>query len=185
MVLEAFEPSPLPFSFSHHHAETRTHKEAVARVDACKWDGRGRRQNCGKLKLMNNRPPLPLFAPRPLLLLRNAGTRWKIVVEQRGVRLEYDGNDDITMTRNARRYKSARVVSFLPSSPPLLHIVLRRHLFRVLLQATNAFLTSSPWMGFSFVMNYADRACQRERRGGKGGNCLRISLLSARRRYQI
>lgn len=106
MLLEAFEPSPLPFSFSHHHAETRTHKEAVARVDACKWDGRGRRQNCGKLKLMNNRPPLPLFAPRPLLLLRNAGTRWKIVVEQRGVRLEYDGNDDI----------KARGLS--PSSPP-------------------------------------------------------------------
>lgn len=40
-------------------------------------------------------------------------------------------------------------------------------LFRILLQATNAFLMSSPAKGFCSLMNYAGRV-SRSRDGGKG-----------------
>lgn len=76
---------------------THTCKARRARVDACKWNGRGRRQNSGKLKLMNNRPP-SLFAPRRSFpTLRNARTGGKPSWNKG--ECGCDGNDDITMTR--------------------------------------------------------------------------------------
>lgn len=130
--------------------QARTRTKAVARVDACKWDGRGRRQNCGKLKLMNNRPPRPpVCSPPPAPPTQRGdpvenrrGTKGSAA----GVRWKRRYNDDTQRYNGIKaRWCSARVISSPPSSSFSSSFGDFGHLFRVvLLQATNAFLTSSP-----------------------------------------
>lgn len=93
------------FSLASVASLARTRTELGARVDACKWNGRGRRQNSGKLKLMNNRSPCsPVCSPSELSYASQRRNRWKTVEEQRGMWLRWKRryNDD-TAGRGGKR----------------------------------------------------------------------------------
>lgn len=184
MLLTAgFPSSSASFFLASVAGLARTRTKLGARVDACKWNGRGRRQNSGKLKLMNNRSPCsPVCSPSELSYASQRRNRWKTVEEQRGMWLRWKRryNDD-TAGRGARGEgaKGSRSFSFFLLA---ILLVLRglRDLFRILLQATNAFLMSSPAKGFCSLMNYADAVWRDRETPRTVANCLGISLVSVR-----
>lgn len=110
-----------PFFLASVASLARTRTELGARVDACKWNGRGRRQNSGKLKLMNNRSPCsPVCSPSELSYASQRGGTAGKPLRNKG-ECGYDGNDDITMTRpdvgeegRERREAGPSLFFFLP-----------------------------------------------------------------------